>query len=278
MGFFELNKKMIGGSSYPFGVPFLKNKTFSPKHYDCRVWFSASMSSVFFDGNNKVAQWTDISGYNRHATQSSAAYRPTFTATGFSGGYPAINFSGSGLQLKITRGFIKDRFSIFAVFSGGNVNSRVIDQRGTGTFGTVKGYQFKNYQSVSGDIAGVDDGAGNHRGYNVSGLTDSPAMISSVFPENNTLSYYRNGLKYMDVASAGGNVPTDIDNTGFDIALGGITSGGTTQDFTGLIAEMIMYNHTLSSVERKKVEGYLAHKWGLAGNLPVDHPYQTVAP
>ena len=28
----------------------------------------------------------------------------------------------------------------------------------------------------------------------------------------------------------------------------------------------------------QKAEGYLAHKWGLEGNLPVGHPYKSVAP
>jgi hypothetical protein len=27
-----------------------------------------------------------------------------------------------------------------------------------------------------------------------------------------------------------------------------------------------------------KAEGYLAHKWGLAGNLPSDHTYKSSAP
>jgi hypothetical protein len=32
----------------------------------------------------------------------------------------------------------------------------------------------------------------------------------------------------------------------------------------------------ISDVE--KAEGYLAHKWGLTGNLPVSHPYKNTAP
>ena len=28
----------------------------------------------------------------------------------------------------------------------------------------------------------------------------------------------------------------------------------------------------------EKAEGYLAHKWGLEGNLPDDHPYKNSAP
>jgi hypothetical protein len=27
-----------------------------------------------------------------------------------------------------------------------------------------------------------------------------------------------------------------------------------------------------------KIEGYLAHKWGLTGDLPSNHPYKTTAP
>jgi hypothetical protein len=28
----------------------------------------------------------------------------------------------------------------------------------------------------------------------------------------------------------------------------------------------------------EKAEGYIAHKWGLEGNLPVSHPYKSSAP
>jgi hypothetical protein len=29
---------------------------------------------------------------------------------------------------------------------------------------------------------------------------------------------------------------------------------------------------------REKIEGYLAWKWGLEGNLPIGHPYKSAAP
>ena len=35
---------------------------------------------------------------------------------------------------------------------------------------------------------------------------------------------------------------------------------------------------TTDAVSRQKVEGYLAHKWGVAGNLPANHPYKASAP
>lgn len=33
-----------------------------------------------------------------------------------------------------------------------------------------------------------------------------------------------------------------------------------------------------SQANTEKIEGYLAHKWGLTADLPVDHPYKSVAP
>ena len=31
-----------------------------------------------------------------------------------------------------------------------------------------------------------------------------------------------------------------------------------------------------SEANTDKIEGYLAHKWGLTGDLPVDHPYEAL--
>jgi hypothetical protein len=44
------------------------------------------------------------------------------------------------------------------------------------------------------------------------------------------------------------------------------------------LSEFLGYNRPLDSNERRRVEGYLAWKWGLQSNLPVDHPYKTVKP
>ena len=43
----------------------------------------------------------------------------------------------------------------------------------------------------------------------------------------------------------------------------------------GKLAELIIYNEPLSDSEIEKVEGYLAHKWGLEGDLPLSHPYKA---
>jgi len=46
----------------------------------------------------------------------------------------------------------------------------------------------------------------------------------------------------------------------------------------GGLGEYIITRGSLSTSDRQKIEGYLAHKWGLEGNLPSGHPYKTQKP
>jgi hypothetical protein len=48
--------------------------------------------------------------------------------------------------------------------------------------------------------------------------------------------------------------------------------------FDGEIAEILAYQGALSDGDRQKVEGYLAHKYNIDGNLPQGHPYKTTPP
>ena len=50
------------------------------------------------------------------------------------------------------------------------------------------------------------------------------------------------------------------------------------QTFTGEIAEVLVFDQPVNSVNRKKIEGYLAHKWGLIDQLGILHPYKTDPP
>jgi len=50
------------------------------------------------------------------------------------------------------------------------------------------------------------------------------------------------------------------------------------RSFIGGFSEVLFFAANLSTTDRQKVEGYLAHKWNLAGNLPADHPYKAAAP
>jgi hypothetical protein len=48
--------------------------------------------------------------------------------------------------------------------------------------------------------------------------------------------------------------------------------------YQGMIHEILIFNPGLNIERRQKIEGYLAHKWGLSGNLDGGHPYRSNAP
>jgi hypothetical protein len=58
--------------------------------------------------------------------------------------------------------------------------------------------------------------------------------------------------------------------------VGGSSPG--TQNHPGNIAEVVVVATAVDTATRQRIEGYLAHKWGLEANLPVDHPYKDAPP
>ena len=49
-------------------------------------------------------------------------------------------------------------------------------------------------------------------------------------------------------------------------------------NFEVKISEFIIFNDKLSSADEQKLEGYLAHKWDLDGDLPTGHNHKASAP
>jgi hypothetical protein len=50
------------------------------------------------------------------------------------------------------------------------------------------------------------------------------------------------------------------------------------QGWSGHICETILYTGNVGATQRQKIEGYLAWKWGLVGNLPATHPFKLFPP
>jgi hypothetical protein len=82
-----------------------------------------------------------------------------------------------------------------------------------------------------------------------------------------TKTVYYNGN-----AAASASVALNLTNTTLYIG------NGTGFPINGEIGEIIMYQGTLTTVQRQQVEGYLAWKWGLVGSLPATHPYKRWPP
>lgn len=61
-----------------------------------------------------------------------------------------------------------------------------------------------------------------------------------------------------------------------DLEIGGYAAPGFY--LVGAIGEVFIASSVLSTDDRQKMEGCLAHKWGLAGQLPSNHPYKSRPP
>jgi hypothetical protein len=57
-----------------------------------------------------------------------------------------------------------------------------------------------------------------------------------------------------------------------------LTVAISSQIYEGKMREVLSYQGRMTLVDRQKVEGYLAWKWGLHQNLPITHTYYTQAP
>ena len=55
-------------------------------------------------------------------------------------------------------------------------------------------------------------------------------------------------------------------------------NGTSTNSYASYLAEVVVFNTGLSLSDRQMIEGYLAWKWGLQGNLPNTHPYYSATP
>lgn len=92
---------------------------------------------------------------------------------------------------------------------------------------------------------------------------------AGVIRENGTQSAANSAL----TASAGNTSDTSAASA---TSIGALSAGGSAADID--LATVVVSNVMPSAGEIEKLEGWAAHRWGLAGNLPSGHPYKTTAP
>lgn len=59
---------------------------------------------------------------------------------------------------------------------------------------------------------------------------------------------------------------------------GMVNNTSVTNGFEGTIYEVVVFKKHINDDLQQKIEGYFAHKYGLTGSLPSDHPYKSISP
>ncbi len=206
------------------------------------IWLDASDASMVTVVGGLVSEWRDKSGNGRHATQATAASRPTYVASGL-GSKATMRFPDSGKRL----GFAS-------------------------AYGTVgKSYAMVLMREASGNITPLINGANAYSYLHYgSSWYDGNAGISSPM---NSSSWYVN-------ISASGTRTSNgaVVGSGQDAASQFLTINSSFSGVAWNAAELVVVGSTLAESDRQKLEGYLAWKWGLQSSLPAAHPYKNAAP
>lgn len=241
----------------------------TPEDITTALWFDANdASTIFAGGGGNVGRWEDKSGNDYHVTQSLSTRQPTT-------GVETLN----GLNVIDWPDAVNDDYLAKDGDNNQNWQDVYVVGRydGGSTFADYYGFFTGYRQFGTGDAIGF---VGDTQ------APDTEWYVNSKWWDN---AYFNGSVLGAPYAVLGGS-PTLEDpylvsiSANTPIAVDGVCIGNDRRNvaanrgWRGYLAEVIAFNSKLSDADRQKVEGYLAHKWGLEGNLPASHPYKNSAP
>jgi len=225
---------------------------------DLNFWFDATDSSTITEINNSISHWDDKSVSQHALSQSNGAKQPTIGLVTI-GGLKTITFNGSSdslINYSINRNTLP--VSMFVVLKTGVLSKVQYFNAATANVGYLSTNFSNNIRIASGGEIITGSVISANTDYIIGGdwnNTNSELWLNATSNATGTISL----------------------GAGFGFTLGSFRTGsGLYSDASW--GEIICFNAILSETNRQKVEGYLAHKWNLLDNLPINHPYKTTKP
>jgi len=234
----------------------------TPAQITTALWLDAADASTITLNSTTVSQWNDKSGNSRNFSQATAGSQPVYSTNALNG-KNVVNFVSSDA---LTRAAIP--FNDL-----GNNSLYVVGNRtGSNSFNVTV-----IISRAAGRTRNMLFGDGNYWGvYTASspvGFVGATYKICEIIADQATNAF----LYYQDGTSQGsaGNVNSGTVFGDNNCYLGNDQYGSS---LIGNIAEVIFCDEKNTDSDRQKIEGYLAHKWGLQASLPNNHPYKSSAP
>jgi hypothetical protein len=217
---------------------------------------TASLLTFAGSGDAFVTIWYDSSGLNDNAFQTSAGNQPKIVDSGsviLDEGKPAFLFSGNQWLQTVNTYPTSQYLSAFYLASSTEDNQRVIDTRGTGGLGGVKGWQAKFSNSLTGDITAVDNGANKY--HSTQNITRSGKKLVSLLINGGSVgvnSYIKEFTNSALTQEVNSSEIIDYDS-GNVLTIGANSNGQNTQRFSGKLQSIILYSADKGS-ERVGIE------------------------
>ena len=186
--------------------------------------------------------------------------------TGLLNGLPVVRFSASEGRLRNTFSKQYDHTVVYIARRWGATGGRCFTAPYPEGGNHLIGYHSSGYDCCHDDGGWIVPPTT----YPATG-TDPWRMYGADGASGQGVRFFRNGELLAANPVAPGNFGFRYNISGY-----GLTGAEETGDFD--VAEVLVYDSKLSDADREKVEGYLAHKWGMAAELPVGHPYKSAPP
>jgi hypothetical protein len=220
------------------------------------LWLKAEALSGLLD-NERIAAWPDATGNEAIAVQGTLANQPRYRIDALNG-LPVARFAGNEwLTVTSALGIAAQPFSQVALWKpGGAGQAMMVWANNSGLI-----------------VTDFDDDIGIFSGSALFNFNAHP------FGQWHLVAAVHNGLSGALTVDGGISV---TGATGSSAPSGDLTIGagiaGIDRRLSGDLAEIVITRTALNLAERQRLEGYLAHKWGLAASLPPAHPFRTAPP
>ena len=242
------------------------------------AWYDSSDTSTITEDSNAVSQWDDKSSNERHLINGTSVQQPT-TNTRTINGLNVLDADGINQYLFNNTNFEFPDSGNFMLFVIAEVDSSDDFNDAIWAWEDDVDIQLDTARN-NGEMRGrhfVPQTGNDNNLFSTTNVGGVPNLWSTVLDFDSS----ENNI-YLD-GSLGVNSPktytTKISTTGtrqFTVMLGGFPIAFS-HLLDGAIGELVLVEGA-DSVTRQKIEGYLAHKWGLESNLPISHPYKNEAP
>ena len=251
----------------PLDEARLQRRLWTPALAGPALWLDAADLSTITTTSGTVSESRDKSGFGRHVAQASDGRRPALTVAGLNA-LNVLTFDGVNDSLANAAYAFPTVYSIYAVGrSSATSYSRLLSVSGGGdSYGFVgTGPAGSQYATFFGSGISWNDVLANTPNQSIA----STSILGVV--KGNAVG---GAIPYVNGIAQDAKNGTTVATTGFVLG----AAPANVQYWNGIIAEIILIPALSDDPQRQRIEGYLAHKWGLTANLPASHPYRNRPP
>ena len=223
----------------------------------CAIWLDGldpNGTGVVPANGASISTWTDKSGNGRNATQATTSKQPIYVLS-------------QGLQFVPANATVLQGSAFTNTTTGANVFV-------VGTFFSSERQRFA-FIVTSNQYGVLMDNT-------VHGPNISPTSYQTNISLSTNTRYILSGnrLNTGDILSAinGTNNSTFSTSTSTTNRYEIGNDTGNAVPLNGYVHEILYYDAIFTTEQKQQIEGYLAWKWGLQGNLPANHPFKLFPP